>query len=196
MTLTPSNTAAILLAAGASSRFGGDKLSAPLKGGTVLGQAAAALAATHCAHCAIVLRPGVNLADHHALSGFTTIANPAADNGLSTSIRAGVEWAESEGAKGVLIALADMPFITPDHFAALFDIANKSANACAFTAASGRRSPPALFGAQWFGELKKLSGDSGARKLLSDQPASSGVAAPESMLIDIDTPDDLEKLQR
>jgi len=196
MTLTPSNTAAILLAAGASSRFGGEKLSAPLKGGSVLSHAADALKTAQCAYCAIVLRPGSNLVSHNALGGLTEVTNSFANDGLSTSIRAGVEWADAVGAKGVLIALADMPFVTPDHFAALFDIANKSANACAFTAASGRRSPPALFGAEWFGELKTLSGDTGARKLLSDQPDSSGVAAPESMLIDIDTPDDLEKLQR
>lgn len=191
MTLSPSNTAAILLAAGAASRFGGDKLAAPLRGGTVLGHAASALAAAQCAWRTIVVSPARMDGTEEAALGFARVVNPDAADGLSTSIRAGVSWAEARGAKAVLIALADMPFIDPGHYARLFDAANGGRNQCAFTLCKQRRSPPTLFGAGWFPQLKALSGDSGARVLLADQPYDAGVAAPEDMLDDIDAPDDL-----
>ncbi len=196
MTLRPANTAAILLAAGASSRFGGDKLSAPLRDGTVLSHSAANLAAVGCAYCAIVLQPDSRLEEQAASLGFSIILNPSARDGLSTSIRAGVDWAERSGAKGVMLVLADMPFVSPDHFDKLFNEASASATSCACTEANGIRMPPALFGASWFAQLKHLSGDSGAKTLLAAQPKSSCVTAAGVMLTDIDTPADLDKFRK
>ncbi len=193
MMLTPVNTAAILLAAGAASRFGADKLSAPLLGVKVIDHAAAALSSAQCTHRAVIVNSKNVIS---CLPGFEAIANPDADKGLSTSIRIGVDWAEARGAKGVIIALADMPFIEPDHYFRLFEAANASGNQCAFTTAGERRSPPAIFGAAWFSQLRDLTGDQGAKNLLLTQPQAGGVSAQENSLADIDTPEDLIRFEK
>ncbi|WP_428410439.1 nucleotidyltransferase family protein [Hyphococcus sp.] len=193
MSLTPANTAAILLAAGAASRFGADKLSAPLRGARVIDHAAAALTASGCAHRAVIVNSENVIS---GLPGFETVINPDAAKGLSTSIRIGVNWAEACGAKGVLIALADMPFVDPDHYVRLFETANANRNQCAFTAAGEKRSPPAIFSAGWFSQLRDLEGDQGAKHLLSTQPKAAGVSAQEKMLADIDTSEDLIRFEK
>lgn len=193
MTLKPDHTAAILLAAGAASRFGGDKLSAPLRGASVIDHAAAALAAAQCTWLAVITSPGAKMA---APAGFEHVINPNAKDGLSTSVRIGVRWAEARGATAVLIALADMPFIESSHYPRLFEAASKNRNQCSYTLSRDGRSPPALFGARWFSQLRDLSGDRGANKLLKAQPKNAGVAAPEETLADIDTRDDLNRFEK
>ena len=166
--ITPQTTAAILLAAGAAKRFGGDKLGAAIVNEATVGHAPA-------------LRT----------LGYEAVLNKDASRGLSTSIRAGVAWAQSNGMQGVLIALADMPFINATHYRRLFREAQANDEQIAFTACGDRRSPPALFGICWFELLQALSGESGARALLASVSVAAGVEAPAESLVDIDTPDDL-----
>ena len=193
VTLSPSNTAAILLAAGAATRFGGDKLAAPLRGGTVLSLSATALAASQCRLRAIIIPPRRATA---IPADFEPVVNPDAGAGLSASLRVGVEWAEAHGAAGMLVALADMPFIESQLYTRLFEAANKTSNQCAFTLTEKRRSPPALFGARWFEKLKRLEGDVGARALLAGQPDGAGVIALDTVVADIDTQEDFSRLQK
>lgn len=190
--INPGATAAILLAAGSSRRFAGDKLAAPIGEETVLGLSARALAASGCALRVAVVRGASN--PHASILkslGFEIVINEKANEGLSRSLRAGVEWAERQSARGVLVALADMPFITAEHYRRLFEKADATSDCTSYTICDERRSPPAIFGAEWFNRLRDLCGDAGARTLLATISENVAVNAPADMLTDIDTPDDL-----
>lgn len=85
-----------------------------------------------------------------------------------------------------------MPFVEPDHVAAL--LARADAQNPIVASTDGRRAgPPAVFGKALFAELAKLNGDRGARSLLK---RATLIKAAASTLRDIDTPHDLELASR
>ncbi len=190
--ISEENCAALLLAAGASSRFGGDKLAAQIDGETVLAYSAKALAASGCSLRAAVVSDASQI--HAPLLhnlGFDIILNRHADEGMSASLRMGVGWAAEHKASGVLIALADMPFVPPAHFRTLLHSSQNCEERAAFTKRGAQRSPPAVFASVWFDKLSALQGDAGARGLIAGLPERCGVNASEEVLRDIDTPQDL-----
>lgn len=176
--------AGLLLAAGLSRRFGvADKLAADLHGLPLAAHAAATLG-------------GLGLAANILVSArvdrrwpdFTVVHNPAPELGLSRSIALGVAAAREVGGQAVLIALADMPFVSAAHYRRLIAAAHGERAIIASTDGNAAM-PPALFGADWFGALESLSGDRGAGALLGD---ATLVAAPPHELADIDTPGTLD----
>jgi len=175
--------AAILLAAGRSRRFGtADKLAAPL-GAWPLGLHAARMLATLPLAARFVVSGPAAL----AWPGFETISNERPEAGLAHSIALGMAAVRRSGVGAVLIALADMPFVTAEHIARLLD--RHSGPGTLVASSDGvHRMPPALFGADWFDALERLSGDRGAGRLLGQ--AEEVVASPEELL-DIDTADDI-----
>jgi molybdenum cofactor cytidylyltransferase len=174
--------AGILLAAGRSTRFGTeDKLRAPLHGRPLLHHAADAMRAV-----AVEWRFLVRSEASDGLDGFETIS-VAAGMEMSRSLAAGIIAAREAGADAALVTLGDMPFVTADHLATLIDACTGRESLLASEAA-GRRSPPALFGANWFPELATATGDAGGRHLLARAIA---IPTPMDMVRDIDTPTDL-----
>lgn len=189
--------AAILLAAGAATRFGGDKLAAVVDGDTVLNRSAKALAASGCTlRAAVVSEKTQAHAPFLRQLGYEILVNSHATDGLSTSVREGVSWAARENATSVLIALADMPFVPASHFCALLQRSQKSDASGAYTRCGARRTPPAVFDSHLFAALRALHGDFGARAILKDLPEAWGVEAPEAALRDIDTPQDARDLAK
>lgn len=177
--------ALVLLAAGASTRFGPrDKLAEPL-GELPLGlHAARTLGRIPFAARIVVTRHG---GPDFRRYGFTPVHNPDPGTGQSASIRLGLAQARLTGPKAVLIALADMPFVTVAHIEAL--LARFDATDPVVGSTDGRTPlPPALFGAATFDALDRLSGDAGARVLLTH---AALVAAPPAELADFDTPAEL-----
>ncbi|MCA8888152.1 MAG: nucleotidyltransferase family protein [Parvularculaceae bacterium] len=192
MSAQGSKFAAILLAAGRAQRFGGDKLDAVIDGCKVIERAARALAASSCGERISVVSAANRTHDDLLLScGFSVVVNPDAPSGMASSIRAGVEMARQRGCSGVLIALADMPFVATPHFNRLFAIGEAHAAGLSFSAAGDKRMAPAFFRDCWFGDLAALRGDEGARGILARAPTSAGVRAAPAMLRDIDLPQDL-----
>lgn len=180
--------AGLLLAAGLSRRFGpGDKLAAPLDGVALGLHAARALAEAGCAP--LVAVTGTAAPDYAAL-GFAVHANPAPEAGQAGSLAIGVAAARAAGAEAVLVALADMPRVSAAHLRAVI-AAGHGADARVASVTGALASPPALFGRDWFDALEGLGGDRGARALLD---GAVRVAAPFAMLADVDTPDDLARL--
>ncbi|NHF71885.1 NTP transferase domain-containing protein [Paracoccus xiamenensis] len=182
----PQPIAAVLLAAGRSSRFGGDKLAADCGGMAVLTRAAQALrAAAPGPRLAVLRHPA-----HAALlpEGFETAF---CEGQQSDSLHRALDWAQSLRAPspvpGLLIALADMPFVSPDlHHAVMARMTDLPACALGETP-----SPPAAFSAAWFPRLRALIGDRGAGALLTELPAAQYVPATMQELRDIDLPTDL-----
>jgi molybdenum cofactor cytidylyltransferase len=175
--------AAVLLAAGRSDRFtDGDKLAA-LLGDLPLGlHAARTLAALPLARHIVVTGP-----DGLAWPGFDVVLNERQDAGMASSIALGVTAARRASADAVLIALADMPFVSVEHLERLLARYRGPDTLAASSDGTGRM-PPALFGSAWFDALEALSGDRRARAILEKADV---VPADPAELHDIDRVEDL-----
>jgi molybdenum cofactor cytidylyltransferase len=156
--------AGLLLAAGASSRFGSNKLLHPLMDGTPIAVAAARNLKHALAHAFAVVRPDDNaLPQRLQAEGFEIVVCPRAAEGMGYSIACGV--AATSDADGWLIALADMPFVSPQTHRAVVRRLEKGALISA-PSLNGRRGHPVGFGRELYEELLALSGDLGARMVI------------------------------
>jgi molybdenum cofactor cytidylyltransferase len=179
----------ILLAAGNGRRFGGQKLLAPLPDGIPVAAAAGTRLMAAVRHCVAVVRPG-DTELHGLLSslGFEIVDNPRADDGMGTSIAAGV--AAAADAAGWVVALGDMPWIGPETIRSVAD-ALAQGSSIAAPCTEGIRGHPVGFAARWRDDLLALDGDFGARDLIAAAESTLIPTADRGVIQDIDRPTDL-----
>ena len=185
---------AILLAAGAGTRFGGAKLLHPLDDGVpIAAHAARNLIAAEIAHVVAVLRAGdFPLADILEQEGCYITFCPDAARGMGHTLAHGVGTARD--APGWIVALADMPRIRPETIAAVSRALEGGATIAAPTY-RGERGHPVGFSSVLRHELLALSGDSGARSVL-ERHANEIVRVDvddAGIIVDIDRRADLER---
>lgn len=189
--------AAIVLAAGQSSRMGSNKLLADVNGQPMIRRSVAAM--RQAADLTVVVTGRDAEAIATALDGLpvTLVHNAQFAAGLSTSLRAGIAALPPDTDVAV-IALGDMPLVGPDVvrrlIAAYSPAEHRSICVPVF---KGERGNPVLWGRQHFEALKGMSGDRGAR-VLFDQLIDEIVdveMADEAVLLDADTPEALESLR-
>jgi len=185
------NTVGILLAAGSARRFGAPKLLHPMADGLPVGIAAARVIQQALSRVVAVVRPG----DHQLRRAFGDIGlevveNSLAASGIGTSVAAGVSAAAD--ASGCIIALADMPWVQAATVTVLDERLHDGASIVA-PVYRGRRGNPVGFAAHWFPELTELSGDHGARDLMSRRVDQLQLVdtADAGILADVDHPGDL-----
>ncbi|WP_428630815.1 nucleotidyltransferase family protein [Sphingopyxis sp.] len=186
--IDPAQVAVLLLAAGRSERFGSDKLLVPLDGVPVALHAAAPLIALGTGWLIAVCREASPIAPELVELGFEIVVNPDPARGLSSSLALGIERAEALGATAALIALGDMPFVSPAHLAVLLASFDRASAPIVASARHGVGMPPALFDKALFGDLRTSEGEQGARSLIR---AAKLVAADPDELADIDRPEDI-----
>jgi len=156
--------AAILLAAGAGTRFGGEKLLHPLEDGVAIAAHAARNLLTATSDVVAVVRWGdFPLYDMLEQEGCQVTMFQGAARGMGASLAHGV--AQARGADGWVVALADMPRIAPATIKAVIDALQQGAVIVA-PAYKGERGHPVGFGAALRDELLKLDGDQGARAVV------------------------------
>lgn len=194
--------AAVVLAAGRSRRFGGDKRLAQVRGQPLILHALAALDGFDFAQKIAVIRPDDAatknpLEDLVRRHGATPVVNPRADEGMGTSLACGI--AALEAVDGAFIVLADMPDIPPGLYAELAAcLATGDADIVipryeGWPRHEGRWGHPVLFGAVCFAELKTLDGNRGARGLIDAGRYRMAFVEVDvsGILRDVDTPQDL-----
>jgi molybdenum cofactor cytidylyltransferase len=159
----------ILLAAGLSVRFGGDKLLQPLADGTPMGVAAGRTLRSVLERVVAVVRDDGLLAAGLRRIGVETLLCPDAGQGMGASLAFGV--ASTADAGGWIVALGDMPFVQPATVKAVADALRAGASMAAPVLPDGRRGHPVGFGAQWGASLRALAGERGARDLLEEHAA-------------------------
>ena len=122
--------------------------------------------------------------------GCRVVINDRADEGVGTSIAAGV--AASSDASGWLIVLADMPSIRAETIAAVAG-ALRGGVRIVVPVMAGRRGHPVGFSARYRMELQALTGDTGERQILSiDAAFVEAISVNDAgIFADIDTPADL-----
>ncbi|MFC5489137.1 nucleotidyltransferase family protein [Dokdonella soli] len=183
--------AAILLAAGASTRLGHAKQLVEIDGEPLLRRVARALLATAPRELVIVLGHDADRM-RDALMGLplrTIVADDHA-SGLSASLRAGVAALDPHCA-GALIALTDQPALDATHLLVLCDAWRAAPEHAVASAYADVLGVPALLPRAWFAEIAKLHGDVGARELLRAREGDVVAIAAPALERDLDTPTDL-----
>lgn len=186
--------AALILAAGASSRMGSNKLIEDIAGTPMVARVARSVAASKVDPIAIVTGNQHDKVEA-AVNGIkaSIVHNRDFAQGLATSLKAGIA-ALPKDIDGVLVCLGDMPLVSPRTIDKLIAAFNPlEGRSIVVPIHDGRRGNPVLWSAQYFDEMKRLSGDQGARKLL-EAHADDIVEVPiedESILFDVDTQDKL-----
>lgn len=164
------NVAAILLAAGKSSRFeGGDKLLAELQGEPLILRAARALAGS-TARRIIVVTASADTARRAAIADISArhVFNDAPGQG--DSLAAGIAAIEPAAIAAVVLP-ADMPLVTSMDIDILIDtFAQSMGGRIVYGRTSSGQRPPVLWPNTLFPELSKLTGDSGGKGLISAHP--------------------------
>jgi molybdenum cofactor cytidylyltransferase len=187
--------AGILLAAGSSHRFGADKQSAPVGGVPMLTRAAHRLLDAGFVMPIVVLGP--RAADHRTLLAslpLRVVENPAAASGMASSLVVALDAAGDCDA--VVITVCDQPAVTAAHLQALIAAWHDTGASIVASSYAGTRGVPALFAATHFAELQQLRGDRGAGALLTRHSESVHPIPLAGGDVDIDTPADLDRLQR
>jgi len=184
----------ILLAAGASRRFGADKLTQRLPDGDrVAVRACRNLLAGTDRVLAVVREGSEELAALLQAEGAEVGVCADAGQGMGASLVFGVHACPD--AAGWLIALADMPWIEPATIRKVAD-ALRSGAAIASPCWQGRRGHPVGF-SQFLGpELAALNGDEGAKAVIQAHLDQLRLidCADAGVLRDIDKPEDLSIL--
>jgi molybdenum cofactor cytidylyltransferase len=189
------HVAAIILAAGASTRMGRPKLLLTHHGVPLVRRAVETAVGGGCTDVVVVLG-----ADHEQyrpqLKGTPArlLDNPEFSHGMSSSIRVGIE-ALAEDTQAAIILLADQPFIDRgiiERLITTYVTSKAKIVACAY---QGVRGAPVLFDRALFLELLLLEGDQGARHVLTIYPRNvTAIEISPTAATDIDTPEDARRL--
>jgi molybdenum cofactor cytidylyltransferase len=192
--------AAVILAAGQSRRMGRtNKLLADVDGLPMVRRVAENVLATSA-------RPVIVVTGHQAdkvkaaLDGLDLrlVHNPDYAEGLSTSLRAGLE-ALPPAVDGALVCLADMPLVGARHLERLFAAFDPlEGRAICVPVRHGKRGNPVLWAAPFFAQMMQVAGDVGARHLIGEnaEVVCEVEMADDGTLADIDTPAALAALTR
>lgn len=183
----------VLLAAGRSRRFGADKLMHALPDGTPVALASLRALRQVLPRTIVVVRPDNPqlIGALQQLDAEVVIASDA-DAGMGRSLAAGI--AATAGARGWIVALADMPYIQP-HSIALVLAALEQGAALAAPMHNGQRGHPVGFDARFLDALLVLDNDEGARSLLRAHADALKLieCGDVGIVRDIDFPHDLNR---
>lgn len=183
--------AAIVLAAGSSSRLGQPKQLLQYGGEPLLHRAARLALSVGAAPVLVVTNAPEHETAIHDLP-VSVILNPEHAEGMGSSLRAGMAALArlAPAAVRVLLLVCDQPLLETSHLLALLEA--ETPHGVAAAEYGGRLGVPAVFAREHFPALAAVAGDRGARALLRGM-AVTAVAMPEAA-IDIDTSADLEAL--
>jgi molybdenum cofactor cytidylyltransferase len=189
---------AVILAAGASTRMGVPKQLLQFGGETMLRRAASVALKAGCRPVVVVT--GADAAtSRKALRGLDVreAENQQWESGISSSVRVGIEalvMANPQTAALVLM-LCDQPFVTREIIARLVAAHRETGRSIVASRYGGSYGVPALFDKIHFAELTRLKGDAGAKQIIRKHLPKVHLLPFPKGEIDIDTPDDLARLQ-
>jgi molybdenum cofactor cytidylyltransferase len=191
--------AAVVLAAGRSTRMGGPNKLLERVGARPLVRIAVEEALASRASEVIVVMGHQRTEVEKVLAGLPVrlVHNPDFADGLGTSLKAGIA-AVSADADGAIVCLGDMPQVDAsliDRLIAAFD-PDRGALVVVPTF-QGKRGNPVLWARRFFPDLMAIEGDVGARHLIG-RYGEAAVEVPvdgKAAFVDIDTPQALVDLK-
>jgi molybdenum cofactor cytidylyltransferase len=196
MSLSETSIAAVVLAAGRSTRMGAHKLLLPLGGRPLVSYAVAAACASPAAPVVVVLghdAEAVRAALPRDRQRY--VVNDAFASGMASSLRAGIA-ALPPSATGALVLLADQPLVTAALVSQVLTAATAHPEQIVAATYAGVRSHPVYFPRALFGELSAVQGDEGGRSVLARHADLVRLLPlePAAAALDVDRPGDYERV--
>jgi molybdenum cofactor cytidylyltransferase len=189
-----SGIGAIILAAGNSSRLGQPKQLLKFRGESLVHRAVRAATDAGCA-TVIVVVGDAGPAIWQELQGTSAIAVENADwsRGLGTSIRAGIQQL-SDSTDAAVVLTCDQPLVDSAVIAELMETRKRTGQPIVASSYANTLGIPAIFDRSFFPALLDLPDGSGAKSVIESRIASVASVPFEDGAIDIDTPEDFERL--
>ena len=183
------------MAAGASSRFGSDKLTAEINNRPMIEYAFDAVPTDKL--CTVLTVTGSDqVAALAARRGFRCIRNDHPEKGLSHTIRLGTE-ALAEECSAILYMVSDQPLLRRKSVAGLIDLYLEHPQNIVCAGSCGQRGNPCIFPKKFFSSLMALTGDRGGSAVIrSNEESLLLYDIPGRELLDADTPEALRQLGR
>jgi len=188
--------AAVVLAAGASTRLGQPKQLAPIGGRPALAYTLDALRASSVDRIVLVLGHNADaIAAALDLTDITVVRNDAYAEGQSTSVVAGVK-SLGDDVDAALMVVGDQPLLAPTVVDAIVRAYEQTGGPFIVPVYAGEWGNPVLLARATWPLLDNLKGDTGARPILrKHMDMVLEVPVPGSLLDDIDTPDDYARIR-
>jgi molybdenum cofactor cytidylyltransferase len=192
-----SRIAALILAAGTSSRMGEAKQLLRLGESTLLGQVLENVRSSRVNEVVLVLGHAAEaIKEQIDTENLRVVINESYQQGMGTSLRAGLA-ALPPGVDGALIALADQPFVRAQTLDLLIDQYGRSNAQIVIPTYKGFRGNPVLLDRSVFSEVMALTGDIGCRAIFGNHLEGIVKLPVEDIgiLLDMDSKDDFELLR-
>ncbi|MGJ5675018.1 MAG: nucleotidyltransferase family protein [Nostochopsis sp.] len=187
-----SSVAIIILAAGASTRMGRPKQLLEYNGRSLIQHAVEVAIASVCHPIIVVLGAYADRIKPEIVTSVETIENPFWHQGMSTSIRMGIETLNKSDykAEAAILMLCDQPFVSPSLIERLIKVYRTTSAPIVASEYAQILGVPAIFDRTLFPQLTQLSQDAGARKIIQKYVRQVARVAFPQGIIDIDTPQD------
>ena len=185
----------LILAAGKSSRMGTAKQFLPIHGNTMIRHVTKKALLVDHVKVGVVGNAEPLLKEQCVDLPISWVENMDAYQGLSSSIRVGVQFAIANCASAVIITLGDQPDIEPKVVDELVEAYRKAPSTITIlqTKYTDGIGHPVLFDQSIFPELLRLEGDSGAKHFIQSNKASvQFIEVPYEQPKDIDTPEEYQ----
>ena len=184
----------IILAAGGSTRMGGQNKLLQMVDGTSLVQKVVGSALNSNIESVYVILGYQAALIRQCISNKSVnwVENSDWSRGMASSIKSGIE-ALNTNYDGAMILLGDMPFIEPIMINQLLALYQKKK--IVVPVKDGRQGNPVLFSSAFFADLKLLGGDKGAKPIIKKNPDSVIIAnvLTDTIFHDLDTPDQIKE---
>ncbi|WP_052467049.1 nucleotidyltransferase family protein [Psychroserpens damuponensis] len=184
------NVAILMLCAGHSTRMGTPKQLLPIGNKTLLGLSIENAIHSKANRVFCVLGSQADVIQK-SISHYDVniIINPHFNDGLSSSIIAGITYLKDKNFDSVLILLGDQPKVDSNYINALILSSENCPTQIIASQYNKTLGVPAIFPKSYFNQLLQLKGDKGAKNFLNTQ-RTQAIAIESDKLIDIDTQDD------
>ncbi len=186
----------LILAAGLSKRFGENKLLQYFRGRRLVEYSLETAIVADVGDVFVVTSRGMNF-DSYYDHLVTKVLNVSPEEGISSSISAGISKI-SRSHDSCIIMLADQPFVPASHIRSLYKKAMREKVGIVYTKCEKRFGNPAYFQSKYFQFMQSMTGDSGAKSVISDNFHDSRYVDIRDCryLLDIDNPDDFLKAEK
>jgi molybdenum cofactor cytidylyltransferase len=188
--------AAIILAAGASTRMGTPKQLLMLQGKSLLRRVTETAIAADCSPVVVVLGAGSDrIRDEVSHLPVKIVENPEWRTGMGSSVRSGIHTLHNTAPEvdAAILLLCDQPFVTVQTMHQLILHYRLTQQPIVASTYQGIVGVPTLFDAKFFGELSSLSQAEGARAMIQRHQDSVVTVEFPQGAIDIDTPSDYQR---
>ncbi len=188
--------AGVVLAAGASTRMGENKLLFDLGGEALVRRSVGRATAAGLDPVVVVLGHDADRV-RSKLAGLPcrTVVNPDYARGINASLKTGIATLPAETTAAVVM-LADMPFVTTQMIATLVERYRAGSAPLVVSDYEGVNAPPMLYDRSLFPELLQMEGEGCGKQVVRRHRAAAAVARwPAAALTDLDVPGDYDRVR-